>query len=72
MNLRKSICLFRLKLTYLHWFVGTIRLLRDALATRKTFFDDIRALTRYICFENWRKMLEFMLTGLEIPIPQAV
>ena len=47
-------------------------LLRAELPSRKTFFDDIRALTRYICFESWQQMLEFMLQGLEIPIPKSV
>jgi len=46
------------------------RLLRSELPSRKTFFDDVRALTRYICFESWQQMLEFMLHGLEIPIPE--
>ena len=58
--------------TILEYFDQCYRLLRETLSTRKTFFDDIRALTRYICFENWRQMLEFMLKGLEIPIPEAV
>jgi hypothetical protein len=58
--------------TILEYFDQCYRLLRDALSTRKTFFDDIRALTRYICFENWRQLMEFMLKGLEIPIPEAV
>jgi len=48
------------------------QLLRAELPSRKTFFDDIRALTRYICFESWQQMLEFMLQGLEIPIPESV
>ncbi|MCP4648893.1 MAG: ISNCY family transposase [PVC group bacterium] len=42
------------------------RILREALPARKTFFDDLRALTRYICFENWNDLLNFMLRGLEI------
>jgi len=46
------------------------QLLRKHLSTRKMFFDDIRALTRYICFENWHHLLRFMLENLEIPIPQ--
>lgn len=41
------------------------RLLRQKLPTRKTFFDDIRALTRYVFFRNWDGMLDFMLKGLE-------
>jgi hypothetical protein len=40
--------------------------LRQKLPTRKTFFDDIRALTRYICFQNWEHLLDFMITGLEV------
>ncbi len=41
-------------------------LIRSELPTRQTFFDDIRALTRYIYFESWDAMLTFMLHGLEI------
>jgi hypothetical protein len=43
--------------------------LRSALATRKTFFDDIRALTRYILFESWDHLLDFMFTQLELIPP---
>jgi len=39
--------------------------IRSDLPTRQTFFDDIRALTRYIYFENWDTMLTFMLQGLK-------
>ena len=42
------------------------RLIRAALATRKTFFDDLRALTRYLLFANWDALMDFMLRGLEI------
>lgn len=42
--------------------------LRLRLATRKTFFDDIRALTRYLFFPSWDDLLTFMLTHLE-PAP---
>ena len=45
------------------------RLLRATLPTRKTFFDDVRALTRYICFGSWDNMMDFMLKGLEIDMP---
>ena len=38
--------------------------LRLRLATRKTFFDDLRALTRYLFFASWDDLLEFMLTHL--------
>jgi len=45
------------------------QLLRRALATRKTFFDDIRALTRYLLFDSWDHLLDFMLTQLELVPP---
>ena len=48
------------------------QLLRSVLSSRQMFFDDVRALTRYICFESWQQMLEFMLRGLEIVIPEVV
>jgi hypothetical protein len=34
--------------------------------TRKTFFDDLRALTRYLLFPNWDALMDFMMRGLEI------
>ena len=45
------------------------RLIRATLPTRKMFFDDVRALTRYICFGSWDNMMDFMLKGLEIDMP---
>jgi len=41
-------------------------LIRDNLPNRKTIFDDIRALTRYICFESFEDLMNFMIRGLEI------
>jgi hypothetical protein len=43
--------------------------LRMALGTRKTFFNDLRALTRYILFDNWNHLLNFMYTQLELVPP---
>lgn len=40
--------------------------LRKELATRQTFFHDIRALTRYHFFIGWEAMLDFMITQLEL------
>jgi hypothetical protein len=57
--------------TVLDWFDECYRLLRERLPGRQTFFDDIRALTRYLYFENWQCLLEFMLRGLKIPIPEG-
>jgi len=42
------------------------QLIRKELPTRKTFFDDIRALTRYILFRSWNDLLDFMMKGLGI------
>jgi len=58
--------------TMLNWFDECYKLLREALPSRQIFFDDIRALTRYMYFDDWDSMLEFMLEGLEIPIPKRV
>jgi hypothetical protein len=40
--------------------------LRRALGTRKTFFDDLRALTRYLVFVSWDDLFSFMQDRLEI------
>lgn len=45
------------------------RLIRRTLPRRKDFFNDIRALSRYICFESWEQLLAFMILGLELPDP---
>jgi hypothetical protein len=42
------------------------QLVRQALGARQTFFDDIRALTRYLFFESWEALLCFMMRGLEL------
>jgi hypothetical protein len=42
------------------------RSLRKELATRQTFFNDIRALTRYLYFLNWEDLLDFMIMQLEL------
>ena len=43
--------------------------LRQALGARKTFFNDLRALTRYLLFESWDALFQFMADGLEISLP---
>lgn len=48
------------------------RLLRATLAARRTFFDDLRALTRYLFFESWEALFRFMFEGLEIDIPPGL
>jgi hypothetical protein len=41
--------------------------LRRELVVRKEFFNDIRALLRYMVFESWTDLLLFMLRALEVP-----
>jgi len=52
--------------TVLQLASDTYQRVRAALGPRKTFFDDIRALTRYLFFESWEHMLEFMMVQLEL------
>lgn len=52
--------------TVLHFVDKAYQLIRDKLPTRKMFFDDFRALTRYIYFENWNTLMQFMMHGLKI------
>ena len=52
--------------TVLEWGDETYALIRRVLARRQTFFDDIRTLTRYMVFESWHHLMDFMITGLEL------
>jgi hypothetical protein len=38
---------------------------------RKTFFDDLRALTRYLCFDSWQALMAFMIEKLELQAPDT-
>lgn len=42
------------------------QLIRRALGSRRTFFDDIRALMRYWLFPDWQSLLQFMFIQLEL------
>ena len=55
--------------TMLEIFDNKYRLIRETLPRRKDFFNDVRALTRYICFDSWNQLLDFMIRGLELPDP---
>ncbi len=57
--------------TVMEWADARYRLLRSALPGRRAFFDDLRALTRYICFDGWGPLLTFMLEGLEMAVPDT-
>lgn len=51
--------------TILEYVDPTYQKLRKSLPSRKTFFQDIAALTRYFCFPGWDQMISFMLQGLQ-------
>jgi len=40
--------------------------IRQALGTRRKFFQDMEALMRYLLFEDWDHLLSFMFKGLEL------
>ena len=76
---KKHLSSFLLTLNLLAFLFHTVleimdkkyKLIRDELPTRKTFFDDIRALTKYMHFENWDSLLIFMMRGLELDPPDT-
>jgi hypothetical protein len=52
--------------TVLEWSDTKYALLRHVLARRQTFFNDIQALLRYMVFDSWGHLMDFMIRGLEI------
>lgn len=52
--------------TVLEWSDEQYALLRQVLARRQTFFEDFRALTRYMVFESWHHLMDFMIRGLKL------
>jgi hypothetical protein len=52
--------------TFLSFSDKNYQLIRGHLPTRKTFFEDLRALTRYLVFPSWDSLMDFMMRGLEI------
>ena len=40
--------------------------LRQHLVARRDFFNDLRALLRYMLFDHWNHLMRFMLVGLEL------
>lgn len=52
--------------TVLQWSDAKYALLRQTLVRRQTFFEDLRALMRYMVFDSWHHLMDFMITGLEL------
>jgi hypothetical protein len=42
------------------------RLIRGAVGARRKFFQHLEALTTYLFFETWERLMDFMMRGLEI------
>jgi hypothetical protein len=47
------------------------RLIRSTVGARRKFFQHLEALTTYLHFETWERLMDFMMRGLEIG-PYAV
>jgi hypothetical protein len=52
--------------TVLHLSSKVYQAIRQALGARRNFFNDLRALTRYLYFPSWDDMLAFMAQKLEL------
>lgn len=46
-------------------------LIRRTLPSRATFFNDIRALLRYMFFKDWETLIDFMIQGLKLDEPDV-
>jgi hypothetical protein len=63
--------------TVLEWMDDQYQLLRRKVPSRQQLFDDLRTLTRYLCFDSWDDLMAFMLDsfkpGRVVPVrlPQA-
>jgi len=53
----------------LGWVDPKYQLVRQTLSARQTFFQDLQALTRYLVFDRWDRLLDFMIQGLELAMP---
>jgi hypothetical protein len=52
--------------TFLELADADYQLIRTTVGARRTFFEHLRALTTYLHFENWERLMDFMMRGLEI------
>lgn len=50
----------------LHLTWAVYQAIRKALGARRNFFNDLRALTRYMFFSSWDVMIDFMAEQLEV------
>jgi hypothetical protein len=52
--------------TVLEWSDDKYALLRQVIARRQSLFHDIQTLMRYMVFDNWHHLMDFMIRGLEL------
>jgi hypothetical protein len=52
--------------TVLEWSDDKYAWLRQVLARRRTFFNDIQAFMRYMIFDSWDHLMDLMIQGLEL------
>jgi len=57
--------------TVLELFSELYQKIRGKLGARRKFFEHIKALTHYICFDGWTPLLVFMAERLELQISSA-
>lgn len=57
--------------TLLEWADTSYRLIRAAVGARRKFFQHFEAVTAYWFFENWERLMDFMMRGQEVG-PYAV
>lgn len=57
--------------TTLDWIDAPYRAVRDALPSRRIFFEHTRALTQYIPFNDWNHLMQFMFDGLKARPPNT-
>ncbi len=55
--------------TVAHRFDHRYLLIRKTLGSRKTFFQDVQALTKYFFYDSWSQLLIAMINGLELEDP---
>lgn len=55
--------------TFIELSDAIFQAVRQELGSRKTFWNDVRALTRYQTFDSWSHLLNFMFTQLELQRP---
>lgn len=52
--------------TVLEWSDAKYARLRRVLARRQTFFQDIQAFMRYMVFDSWEHLMDFMIRGHQL------